>query len=284
MSLRYSYTNDGGHRQITVILDNRPVIVDDSHANFGAVLNACRANDEVKAKGYLNLDNLYAVALAEIGEGFGYVDGQVTYDGDPVSANLSSAISSVLAEKGDVRPFANFAKRLAANPGYRSRNALFAWIERHGINIDENGFVVAYKGVTSNAAGDYVSITQGEGIVNGEKANGALRNNVGDVVEVPRHKVDDDPNSLCSFGLHAGTYKYANSFKQGVLLTVKIDPADVVSVPHDGHKIRCSKYEVVAVTETAWTATVVWDGDPYAVASDWDDDQDEDYWSDEDTF
>ena len=284
MSLRYTYTNTGGHRQIAVVLNGRPVIVDDSHANFGAVLNACRAGDEASAKSYLNLDTLYSTALAEVGEGFGYVDGQVTYNGEAVSQNLSNAISSVLAEKGDVRPFANFAKRISANPGFRSRNALFAWIERHGLNIDEDGFVVAYKGVTSSDSGDYVSISQGYGIVNGEVTeHGALRNNVGDVVEVPRHKVDDDPNTHCSFGLHAGTYEYANNFKRGVLLTVKIDPADVVSVPNDGHKIRCCKYEVVAVTESAWTATVVWDGNPDAVSADWDDDQDEDYWSSEDT-
>ena len=98
MSLRYSYTNDGAHRQITVVLNGRPVIVDDSHANFGAVLNACRAGDEARAKSYLNLDTLYANALGEVGAGFGYADGQVTYDGEPVSANLSAAISAVLAE------------------------------------------------------------------------------------------------------------------------------------------------------------------------------------------
>jgi hypothetical protein len=280
MGLRYSYTNDGGHRQVTVILNGRPVIVDDSHANFGAVLNACRANDEAKAKSYLNLDSMYAAALAEVGEGFGYADGVVTYNGEAVSQNLSDAITAVLTEKGDVRPFANFAKRIAANPGYRSRNALFAWINRHGLNINEDGFVIAYKGVTSNDAGDYVSIHQGYGIVNGETVeHGSLRNNVGDVVEVPRHKVDDDPHSHCSFGLHAGTHSYADGFKRGVLLTVKIDPADVVSVPSDGHKIRCCKYEVVAVTETAWTATVVWDGNPDAVASDWNDDQADGYWN-----
>ena len=283
MSLRYSYSNDGGHRQITVVLNGRPHIVDDSHANFGAVLNACRAGDEALAISYLNLDNLYATALAEVGNGFGYADGTVTYDGEPVSDNLSAAISSVLAEKGDVRPFANFAARIAANPGFRSRNALFAWVQRHGLNIDEDGYVIAYKGVTASDTGDYVSISHGYGVVNGEVVeHGALRNNVGDVVEVPRHKVDDDPNTHCSFGLHAGTYSYANNFKRGVLLTVKIDPADVVSVPHDGHKIRCSKYVVVAVTETEWTASVVWDGNPNAVASDWNDDQRINYWSDGD--
>jgi hypothetical protein len=279
MSLRYSYTNDGAHRQISVVLNGRPVIVDDSHANFGAVLNACRAGDEAKAKSFLNLDALYVDALAQVGAGFGYTDGKVTYDGEPVSANLSAAISAVLAEKGDVAPFANFAARLHNNPGYRSRNSLFAWIERHGLNLDNDGFLIAYKGVTSSDEGDYVSIHQGYGIVNGETVeHGALRNNVGDVVEVPRHKVDDDPNSTCSYGLHAGTHSYASSFARGVLLTVKIDPADVVSVPSDAHKIRCCKYEVVAVTESEWTASVVWNGDPDAVASDWNDDQDDSYW------
>jgi len=277
--LRYNYTNDGGARQISVILNGRPVIVDDSHANFSAVLNACRAGDEAAAYKFLDFDAAYREALSAIDARFSIVEGKVTFDGEAISDNLNSAIVSVLTEKGDVKPLANFVRLLDGNPSFRSRTQLWAWIKNHGLNINDDGYLIAYKGVKPNESGDYVSIHSGDGIVNGKATSGYLRNNVGDVVEVPRHKVDDDPNSTCSFGLHAGTYDYANNFGQGITLTVKINPADVVSVPRDGHKIRACRYEVLATTESAWTATVVWDGVSDSVDSDWSDDQEDDYWS-----
>jgi hypothetical protein len=279
--LRYTYQNDNNIRSLTVVVDGNPVTVDDTHVNFAAALNACRAGNVDAARKALNVDGAISDALASVGAGFTYADGVVRYDNEPVSDGLNKAILGVLAQKGDVSAFANFAARLNNNPGYRSRNSLFSWIEKHGLIIDNDGYLIAYKGVKPNDAGDYVSINHGYGVVNGDVTeNGALRNNVGDVVEVPRHKVDDNPQSHCSFGLHAGTHEYASAFAQGVLLTVRIDPADVVSVPNDGHKIRACKYVVIATTEKAWTASVVWDGESDEVESaDYGDDTDEDYWN-----
>jgi hypothetical protein len=278
--LRYTYTNNNGVRQITVVLPGLDVVtVDDTHANFSLVLNAARAGDEAKVYDYLDLDAAYRDALANVGNDFAYENKVVTYKGEPVSDALNKVIIDVLVQKGDVTSFARFAERIAANPSYNSRKATFDWIQRHGLTINEDGWIIAYKGVTAADNGDYVSITHGEGAVNGVDANGALRNNVGDVVTVPRHKVDDNINTHCSFGLHAGTFSYASGFARGVLLTVKIDPADVVSIPNDGHKIRCCRYEVLATTETAWTASVVWDGvSEDNIDADWSDDQDDDYW------
>lgn len=281
--LRYTYTNNNGVRQITVVLPGLDVItVDDSHVNFGFVLNAARSGDEAKVYEYLDLDAAYRDALSAVGNDFAYADKRVTYKGEPVSDALNKVIVDILVQKGDVTPFARFAQRLDANPSYNSRKALFDWVQRHGLTLDEDGFIIAYKGVQADDSGDYVSIHAGEGAVNGvEQGFSNLRNNVGDVVTVARHKVDDNINSHCSFGLHAGTFEYANNFGRGITLTVKIDPADVVSVPNDGHKIRCCRYEVIATTEQAWTATVVWDGfSTDQIDADWDEDQDDDYWGD----
>ncbi len=77
---------------------------------------------------------------------------------------------------------------------------------------------------------------------------------------MPRSKVDDDTSAGCSTGLHAGTYRYASGFAQGRLLTVEINPRDVVSVPTDSdyQKIRTCRYTVVGVTEVEYTEPT-WD-------------------------
>jgi hypothetical protein len=69
-----------------------------------------------------------------------------------------------------------------------------------------------------------------------------------------RNGVCDDANMGCSSGFHAGTYEYAKGYASGGghLMVVEINPADVVSVPHDCscQKLRTSKYKVVSVYET----------------------------------
>lgn len=266
--MRFSYSNSGTSRSVAVTFDpnegGKTYVIDGSHANFQAVLDAVRANDVTATREALDLDSAIRNALADVNAGFAYADRVITFEGEPVSERLAAVILDILSQEGNVKPFANFAARLYANPSKHSRDSLFGWINKHGINIDADGNMIAYKGVKVAENGDYVSITAGPGYVNGEATNGHLRNNVGDVVSIDRRVVDDNINRHCSSGLHAGTYNYASGFAKGVLLTVKIDPADVVSVPNDGYeKVRVSRYEVIATVEGEWTRSVVWDGSEY---------------------
>ena len=65
-----------------------------------------------------------------------------------------------------------------------------------------------------------------------------------------RNLVDDNPESHCSSGLHFCSESYLQSFggASNPVMILKINPADVVSIPTDynGAKGRCMKYEVVA--------------------------------------
>ena len=105
--------------------------------------------------------------------------------------------------------------------------------------LTPNGNFLAYKGVTSDFKDHY---------------SGKFDNNVGSVLEMRRNGVCDDSHMGCSSGFHAGSYEYAKGYASGGghLLLVEINPADVVSVPHDCscQKLRTSKYKVVAVHET----------------------------------
>jgi hypothetical protein len=96
---------------------------------------------------------------------------------------------------------------------------------------------------------------------------------------MPRNKVDDDKNVGCSYGFHAGTVEYAKDFmgREGHLMIVEINPADVVSIPTDCQfqKLRTCKYKVVGEYEIDLT-------DPlYASRFETDQDDDVDLWGDE---
>ena len=94
------------------------------------------------------------------------------------------------------------------------------------------------------------TVSSGTASVNGVEQTGTIRNNIGDVVTMPRNAVEDDPKVACHVGLHVGSFSYANGFGRH-LLTVKVDPADVVSVPedHGNQKMRVCAYTVVEVNE-----------------------------------
>ena len=75
------------------------------------------------------------------------------------------------------------------------------------------------------------------------------RNMVGDVVVQKRNEVDDIRDNVCSNGLHFCSLSYIPKYHGGTgrVMIVKINPADVVSIPsdYDNAKGRCCKYTVI---------------------------------------
>jgi hypothetical protein len=115
------------------------------------------------------------------------------------------------------------------------------------MTVTEDGDLLAYKGVNV----DGTSVHAGYGIVNGEEFEHAnLPNEVGSVIEIPRSMVDTNRGAACSVGLHVGDYSYASSFARR-LLTVVVNPRDVVSVPSDSEdrKVRVARYTVIGIAE-----------------------------------
>jgi hypothetical protein len=141
---------------------------------------------------------------------------------------------------------------------------LYTFLEHRALPITDNGNFLAYKAVRE----DYT-----------DKYTGKFLNTIDAVLEMPRNKVDDDKNVGCSYGFHAGTVEYAKDFmgREGHLMIVEINPADVVSIPTDCQfqKLRTSKYKVVGEYEIDLT-------DPlYASRFETDQDDDVDLWSDD---
>lgn len=180
--------------------------------------------------------------------------GQILWDDQPVHGALADTILAYYrTESEDFLPLVRFMSNIMDNPNAHSRSALYDWMKHLNFNIDDEGYLLAYKGVRDEGNGVLLSINQGSGIVNGEPANGCLRNDVGNVVTMPRESVEHNPAAACSTGLHVGTWDYAFSYGNpecgGSMIEVRIHPRDIVSVPtdSDGQKMRCCGYTVVRV-------------------------------------
>ena len=154
----------------------------------------------------------------------------------------------------DSAPLVNFIQRLQSNPSANSVNELYSFLSYKSLPTTPEGKVLGYKGVQS----DYWSNTGNADtiVVQGEtNARHQIYNGVGETIEIARRCVDDNKDNHCSYGLHIGSYDYADSWagSDGKLLIVEFDPEDAVSVPTDCdfQKLRVCKYKVVAdITDT----------------------------------
>jgi len=183
------------------------------------------------------------------GSGISFGSDTIYIDGEPIYGSLCRQIQSMHDEGLPLDPMVNFVRKMRENPSYRIRNQLWAFIEacqeEGGFTIAEDGDIMAYKVVSGNFK---------------DKHTGKFDNSIGAIVEMPRNEVDDDPNNTCSSGLHFCAYSYVKSFS-GLgdrLVLVKINPADVVSIPNDygNAKARCCRYKVVSEINAPLERTV----------------------------
>ena len=154
----------------------------------------------------------------------------------------------------DSAPLVNFITRLQSNPSANSVNELYSFLSYKSLPTTPEGKVLGYKGVKDDF---YSSTGNADTIVVQGEVNDShqILNEVGATIEVARRCVDDNKDNHCSYGLHVGSYDYANSWagEDGRLLVVEFDPEDAVSVPTDCdfQKLRVSKYKVVGdITDT----------------------------------
>lgn len=268
-------------KSITLVFeDGSTVPVNQGNPNLEKIIDLVTQNDEVDEDEVRYLTTPVAIVgneLEELSERISYTDGTIFWDGDTIDNALTRHLARIIQEGGKRRSYialVNFMEKLFTNPSEASRNSFYEFVDHYGITIHPDGDVILYKGLT----GDATSIHSGPGIRNGLTVNGHIKNEIGDVISLSRSRIDSDIKVGCSFGLHAGTYEYASSFAQGVLLTVKVNPRDVVSVPEDYEyqKVRVSRYEVLAKAEHKIEQTTLFDDD--------EDDYDDDDYYDEDEY
>lgn len=242
----------GDKSSLTIILGDGTIkSIGQDHPGFASILDALanKSSDDV-IRGLLDPANLIYVKTSQVSERVTLAGGTLLFDGDPIDGPLADFIINIAQNSDNTESYeawVKFMENLANNPSQESKDHLFAFMTSHGLTVNDEGHIILYKGVNE----DGTSIHAGPGIVNGEHMDGHLPNEVGSVLEFPRSKVNANRGVACSTGLHAGTFEYASAFAQGRLLTVAINPRDVVSVPsdHSNAKVRVSRYRVVEVNE-----------------------------------
>lgn len=287
-------------------IDDDTATVDSTHPYFEKIQKVLKKESKGKLtaeeaeKKIMSLVNPFHGLVQEINSlspNLTYSDRKIFYKHEPLSGEMakimldtvkaSASEDAVTRNKHQAKVLAltNFIEKMYSGASETARNNLFRWIQDRDLVIYPDGDFLAYKGVVRLDDGTYVSGWSGTAFVNNvlfEKQR--IPNAVGDVVSMPPSTVEDNEDQPCGVGLHAGTYSYAKGYHKGGFLRVKINPADVISVPKDsgGQKIRTSRYTVMdANDEEILNAGVTFD---YGDFSDEEDDEDYDGWYDEDQY
>jgi hypothetical protein len=224
---------------LVLVINNKPYTVESNHQNYTEIVDALRQ------KRWNDIPDLIAVArkLKAWAEGADEVDdefqvdvdgGVILFKGEVVRGVIADRILDMYGDGFDVTPMTNFLANLYKNPSARAVEELYQWMENNGITITEDGHLLAFKRVRADFKSFY---------------DGTTDNAIGSTPELPRNKVDDRSNNTCSYGLHFCSQAYLPMYQggQGKVLLLKINPADVVSIPTDYNhaKGRACKYYVI---------------------------------------
>jgi hypothetical protein len=223
-----------GNGTITIVIDNESFSIGYDHPNYMKIKQCVIDNDEAGIKELSDIPT----AIESFAEGnVEIVNGVFLYKGVELHNTLTDRVMGMMQSGFPFKPMLSFIDNLLGNPSNRAINELYTFMENKNLPITEDGCILAYKALRK----DYT-----------DKWTGTIDNSVGKTVEMDRWQVDDNCNNGCSHGLHAGALEYVESYRieksEDVVVIVKINPQDVVSVPEDYNfqKMRCCKYSVVA--------------------------------------
>lgn len=254
----YRITNIEGRQSITVLYENKLRVMSDNDPSFEKVLEAIRNMDYDGAMLFFDKEEQVRQALEEsaLSDRIEVKNGNVFLDGELCNNEITDLIVDMADDGEDYVPLANFFALLSDNPVHHSRHRLFDWLRSAGkFSLDGDGHIIGYKGLRN----DFTSSRSGPGIVNGYPVNGNLDNRPGNTLEI--EEVEFDPNIGCAHGLHVGTFEYARSWagSGGKLVSVRVSPADVGSVPTDSsdQKMRVFKYEVIEEVSAPYQERIV---------------------------
>ena len=226
-------------KQITVYLPTGKVFaVKAADPNYPVVLEAIKAKDW---DAVVDMADLAAKVNAHAKGAFVVEGDVVKIGGEVLPESLSKRLIAFTKQGIDVDPLVKFWANLQNNPSYRSVQQLHAFLEANDHPITPDGCFIGYRAISN----DWKDLR-----------TNTMDNSIGAVVEMPRNKVDEDPERTCSSGLHVASYNYAQNHYGAWngshrLVAVKVNPADVVAVPTDynGEKMRVCKFEVLSEIE-----------------------------------
>lgn len=140
-----------------------------------------------------------------------------------------------------------FLKRVAAIAPQRRHSVedLMKFLEQGDLPLAEDGSIIAYKVLRRHP-------TQKDYYVDCHTRK--IPQRVGSYVSVDENLVDLNRRNECSNGLHIARRGYLNGFDGDICVLTKIDPEDVMTVPHgDANKVRVKGYHILnRITDEAW--------------------------------
>ena len=260
---------------ITLIAETGPSVIGKSHPNFYKIKKALLQKNFLEVEEMLDVKNGYK----EFSNGRIAVDGDnLIYDGAIIHNVLTQRIVEMIHNGDEATPMLNFLVNLMDNPSEGSIDQLYTFLEHENLPITQDGCFLAYKAINR----DYT-----------DKYTGTISNKVGEKVKMPYEEVTADPKLHCSSGLHCGSIEYVRcygNFKTDEngehtgdrLVTVKVNPNAVVSVPEDSdrQKVRVYRYVVHEEIENPYDLVPKYEAPVYY---DDEDDEYDDYesWDDE---
>jgi hypothetical protein len=227
--MAYSYLIQG--KNIVVVIDNRPYTITSTHIGYEKLKQAIRDSDWDTVKAVVDP----AREILKYGAGHVAVQGsKVFYRDRELVGVMTQRLIEMYQDGFPVEPLILFMENLMQNPSKRAVEELYGFMEKGNLPLTPDGHFLAYKKVRA----DFLDIH-----------SGTMSNAPGNIVEMERNAVDDDQNRTCSAGLHFCSKEYLNHFGGSDSRTVilKINPADVVSIPADYNstKGRACRYEVL---------------------------------------
>ncbi len=141
------------------------------------------------------------------------------------------------AKGASTKGMENFMLRISTVIDKRQHSVqdLLNFLQHGDLPIADDGSIIAYKRLYSDS-GRYV-----------DPHTRKVSQTVGSYVCLDEGMVDLSRRNECSNGLHIGRRAYMGRFSGDVMMMCKIDPEDVMVVPHgDPNKVRVKGYHIVA--------------------------------------
>lgn len=227
-------------KSISVLVGGQMRTVNSSHPAYGEIFDVVNKQDQFESTGgdvASYVTSLLSVAeyVADKSDGeVEIVGGKLYYGKAELHNGLAKKIIQMFQDGHDISFMVEFLRRCRENPRPEAVDELYDWVEAGDMPICPDGHFIAFKKVQDDYLDFYTR---------------TIEHRVGSRPSVPRESVDDNRNNVCSRGLHFCSREYLPNYhgSEGRVMIVKVNPADVVSIPVDYSftKGRCWIYEVI---------------------------------------
>lgn len=245
---------------LTVYLNGKSIDLERENNSllYDEAIQSIRDNDFENLKDIVTnrLDSAKEVASFsdenfEVRNGNLYLKGEYT----PIPEHIAYRVKEFMDMKLPYMPLVNFWLKVRENPSPISYEGLLRFLEHNRYPLTADGCFIGYKKVSKILLSENVTPVEGVSVheINGKKYqfvdsySRTFDNGPGASPRIDRFAVDPDPSVTCSHGLHVAAWQYANDFSGTCVMSVKVDPKDVVAVPYDynNQKIRTCGYTVL---------------------------------------